>query len=83
MCKTNDGFKLAEEDLRIRGPGEFFGTRQSGTSDLKAADLVRDRELLVAARQEAFKLIMDDPYLIQPENQVLIGSLETKKRQYE
>ncbi len=65
MVKTNDGFIIAEEDLNIRGPGEFFGTKQSGLPDLKVANLVRDVKLLEAARKEAFALIQKDPSLAQ------------------
>jgi ATP-dependent DNA helicase RecG len=63
MARTNDGFRIAEEDLSIRGPGEFFGTRQSGLPDLKAANLLRDYKLLEIARKEAFALIGRDPSL--------------------
>jgi ATP-dependent DNA helicase RecG len=63
MAKTNDGFRIAEEDLTIRGPGEFFGTKQSGLPDLKAANLLRDYKLLEIARKEAFVLIDTDPSL--------------------
>jgi ATP-dependent DNA helicase RecG len=63
MSKTNDGFRIAEEDLNIRGPGEFFGTRQSGLPDLKAANLLRDYRLLDIARKEAFALVEKDPCL--------------------
>jgi|WetSurMetagenome_2_1015567.scaffolds.fasta_scaffold00054_62 ATP-dependent DNA helicase RecG len=63
MAKTNDGFRIAEEDLNIRGPGEFFGTRQSGLPDLKAANLLRDYRLLDIARKEAFELVAKDPCL--------------------
>jgi ATP-dependent DNA helicase RecG len=63
MVGTNDGFKIAEEDLAIRGPGEFFGTKQSGLPDLKVADIVRDARLLEAARKDAFGLIEKDPQL--------------------
>ncbi len=65
MVGTNDGFKIAEEDLAIRGPGEFFGTKQSGLPDLKVADIVRDARLLEAARKDAFGLIEKDPELRQ------------------
>jgi ATP-dependent DNA helicase RecG len=60
MASTNDGFRIAEADLEIRGPGEFLGTRQSGMPDLRVADLLRDGAWLERARQEAF-LIADDP----------------------
>jgi ATP-dependent DNA helicase RecG len=63
MVKSNDGFRIAEEDLNIRGPGEFFGTRQSGMPDLKIANIIRDAKLLNVARGEAFSLIEKDPYL--------------------
>ena len=63
IVRTSDGFKLAEEDLRLRGPGEFFGTRQSGLPDLRAANIIRDADLLEMARTEAFELVMKDPSL--------------------
>jgi ATP-dependent DNA helicase RecG len=63
FSRTNDGFKIAEEDLRLRGPGEFFGTRQSGLPDLKAANIIRDTDLLEKARAEAFELVRQDPAL--------------------
>jgi ATP-dependent DNA helicase RecG len=63
MVKTSDGFRIAEEDLDIRGPGEFFGTRQSGMPDLKVASIVRDAGLLEIARKEAFRMIESDPSL--------------------
>ncbi len=63
FSRTTDGFKIAEEDLRLRGPGEFFGTRQSGLPDLRAANIIRDADLLEKARTEAFELIAEDPRL--------------------
>lgn len=63
MVRTNDGFKIAEEDLSIRGPGEFFGTKQSGLPDLKVANIVRDAVLLESARKEAFALVESDAEL--------------------
>jgi len=65
FSRTNDGFKIAEEDLRLRGPGEFFGTRQSGIPDLRAANLIRDADLLEKARTEAFNLLLHDSQLSQ------------------
>ncbi|NOZ56659.1 MAG: ATP-dependent DNA helicase RecG [Calditrichaeota bacterium] len=69
MVKTSDGFKIAEVDLRLRGPGEFFGTRQHGFPALRIADVVHDYGLLVKAREEAFRLIEQDPHLTAPEHQ--------------
>jgi len=69
MVATTDGFRLAEEDLRIRGQGTVFGERQAGVKDLKLADIVRDAKLLVRAREEAFALVAGDPKL---ENHPLI-----------
>jgi len=63
MVETHDGFRIAEEDLNIRGPGEFFGTRQSGIPDLKIANIVRDARLLYEARKEAFNIIEKDQEL--------------------
>ena len=66
---THDGFKIAEEDLRLRGPGEFFGTRQHGLPELKVADLIEDFELLRLARRDAFAIVKDDPALEAPHHQ--------------
>jgi ATP-dependent DNA helicase RecG len=63
MVGTNDGFRLAEEDLRIRGQGTVFGTRQSGMKDLKLADILADFEMLAVARRDAFSLVESDPTL--------------------
>jgi ATP-dependent DNA helicase RecG len=63
MASTTDGFRLAEEDLRIRGQGTVFGTRQSGIKDLRLADILEDFDLLVAARRDAFALVGSDPML--------------------
>ncbi len=71
---TFDGFKLAEEDLKLRGPGEFFGTRQSGLPDLKMAKLT-DLAILELARTEAEKLFKEDPRLLKPEHALLVKEL--------
>jgi ATP-dependent DNA helicase RecG len=63
MVKTSDGFTIAEEDLNIRGPGEFLGTKQSGLPDLKVANLIRDVKILDIVRREAFSVIERDPAL--------------------
>ncbi len=69
--RTNDGFKIAEEDLRIRGPGEFFGTRQHGLPELKVANLVEDFELLRQARRDADDILAEDTALTAPHHQQL------------
>jgi len=63
MVSSDDGFRLAEEDLRIRGQGTVFGARQAGAADLRIADLLRDAQLLIDARREAFALVAADPTL--------------------
>jgi len=63
METTTDGFKISEADFEIRGPGEFFGEKQSGMPDLKLAHLIYDRDLLLLARDDAFKLLSEDPFL--------------------
>lgn len=75
METTTDGFKLAEIDLQLRGPGEFFGTRQSGTPDLKIAQLA-DTRLLYAARLEAQRILADDPKLEREEHSLLRDKVE-------
>ncbi len=67
MTQTNDGFTIAEEDLKIRGPGEFYGTRQSGMPALKVTDIFKDIPILEIARKEAFLTIERDPNLRAPE----------------
>lgn len=69
MVATNDGFKISEMDLRLRGPGEFFGTRQHGLPELKIADIITDAKLLYRARDWAFKTIDKDPKLKDDDNQ--------------
>ena len=62
MCDTNDGFEIAEADLKLRGPGDLEGTQQSGIAfDLKIADIARDGQIVQMAREEAQKIIDDDP----------------------
>jgi len=71
MEKTTDGFRIAEADLEIRGPGELMGTRQSGIPDFRVANILRDGRLLGDARAEAFRLVQKDPRLERPEHAVL------------
>jgi ATP-dependent DNA helicase RecG len=80
MTETNDGFKIAEVDLTVRGPGDFFGTRQSGLPGFRVADLVRDGAVLEEARQDALALIARDPNLLQPEHRPLRAALLTRWR---
>ena len=63
ICSTSDGFRIAEEDLKLRGPGEFFGTRQHGLPELHIADIVKDYRLLRLARRDAFQLVAANPDL--------------------
>ncbi|HTL60213.1 MAG TPA: ATP-dependent DNA helicase RecG [Nitrospira sp.] len=69
LVRSSDGFVIAEEDLRIRGPGEFFGLRQWGMPEFRVANIVRDAELLQQARLEAFSLLKQDPQLNGPAHQ--------------
>ncbi|KXK43497.1 MAG: ATP-dependent DNA helicase RecG [Chlorobi bacterium OLB5] len=71
MTETNDGFKISETDLKIRGPGEFFGTRQSGDLKFSAADLAKDTDLILKAKESAFKVIKEDPQLRSYHNDVI------------
>jgi len=80
MVATNDGFKIAEVDLELRGPGEFFGTRQSGLPEFRTADLLRDAAVLEEARQEAQAIIAADPELREPAHGALRASLLSRWR---
>ena len=71
MVKTNDGFKISEEDLRLRGPGDFFGSRQHGLPEMHVADLGADVNVLKSAQDEAQRLLKDDPALTKPEHRAL------------
>lgn len=68
MCKTSDGFKIADEDLRLRGPGDFFGSRQHGLPKMKIANLLTDMKTLKEAQAEAKNILRDDPGLRKKEN---------------
>jgi ATP-dependent DNA helicase RecG len=71
MEKEHDGFKIAEADLALRGPGELLGTRQAGLADFRLANLVRDSRLLIEARKEALDWLRHDPTLARPESMAL------------
>jgi ATP-dependent DNA helicase RecG len=75
MEKITDGFALAEEDLAIRGPGDFLGTRQSGLPDFRIASIIRDARLLNEAKEDAFQLAVRDPLLEKPEHAILKETL--------
>src|SRR5207237_8341782 len=68
FARTTDGFALAELDAKLRGLGEFFGTRQHGLGELRVADLHQDRDVLYLARQDAFQLVKDDAGLRRSEH---------------
>ncbi len=76
LCATNDGFQIAEEDLRLRGPGDFFGKRQHGLPQLKVADFASDMELLKEAKGAADGLIAADPDLSKPEHKPLKAQIQ-------
>ncbi|MCK7477673.1 MAG: ATP-dependent DNA helicase RecG [Candidatus Moduliflexus flocculans] len=78
MEKTTDGFLLAEEDLAIRGPGDFLGTRQSGLPDFRIASIIRDARILNDAKEDAFALAARDPLLEKPEHAILKEALIAK-----
>ena len=76
MCDTNDGFRIAEADLKLRGPGDLEGTQQSGMAfDLKIADIARDGQLLQMARDEAQRIIDTDPTMQHPDNAIFVRRL--------
>ena len=76
MCRTNDGFEIAEVDLELRGPGDLMGTQQSGIMEFKMADLVKDQAILEDARHLAIDLLEEDPELELEKNSLLKETLE-------
>jgi ATP-dependent DNA helicase RecG len=68
MVSTNDGFEIAEVDLKLRGPGDLMGTQQSGVLNLQIADIVKDRDILMLARNYALKLLRNDASMQKPEH---------------
>lgn len=78
IVRTNNGFEIAEEDLRLRGPGDFFGTRQSGLPEFRFVNFAEDKVLVEQARNEAFALLEEDPQFIFPEHQKIRVEFEKK-----
>ncbi len=78
IASTSDGFRIAEEDLRLRGTGEFFGTRQHGIPELTIADLGRDFDILKLARRDAFGMVRSDPKLGTQSHRVIAGRVLEK-----
>jgi ATP-dependent DNA helicase RecG len=76
MLEHSDGFIIAEEDLKLRGPGQIAGVEQSGYLSLGMADPVRDAAVLERARRRAFAILDKDPGLLSPENRLIAGVLE-------
>lgn len=79
MVATNDGFKIAEKDLELRGPGEMEGTRQSGALEFKLANIIADKAMLEVAREAVAAIISQDPYLNDPENQPVKSWIQSQK----
>ncbi len=79
LCETTDGFRIAEKDMELRGPGDIAGTRQSGLLDFKLADIVRDRDILNQAIESAEQLLESDPELNKPEQHALRVQLRQEK----
>lgn len=81
MVQTNDGFEIAEADLKLRGPGDLEGTQQSGVAfDLKIADIARDGQLLQYVREIASRVVDEDPACTRPENAVLWQQLQALRK---
>jgi ATP-dependent DNA helicase RecG len=81
MVQTNDGFEIAEVDLKLRGPGDLMGTQQSGVLNLQIADIVRDRDILILARNYAVQILKDDAPMQKTENTILRATfIELTKR---
>lgn len=71
MVETNDGFEIAEADLKLRGPGDFLGTKQSGLPDFKVADIIEDQHILKVAKDKAWEIMEEDPEMEKAEHQAL------------
>jgi ATP-dependent DNA helicase RecG len=80
MVRTNNGFEIAETDLKLRGPGDLMGTQQSGALDLLIADLSKDGEILQRSRDAANEILNHDPDLSKPENAVIKKQIELTRK---
>jgi ATP-dependent DNA helicase RecG len=80
MVRTNNGFEISEIDLELRGPGDLSGTQQSGVLDLKLADLVKDQQILLEARNTVIEIFLEDPLLALPKNAMLKRFVDKKSR---
>ncbi|HEU5148449.1 MAG TPA: ATP-dependent DNA helicase RecG, partial [Chryseosolibacter sp.] len=80
MVRTNNGFEIAETDLKLRGPGDLMGTQQSGVLDLLIADLGRDGQILQHARNRAIEVLEKDPDLQNPENSVVRTQIASTRK---
>lgn len=80
MVRTNNGFEIADVDLKLRGPGDLMGTQQSGIADLLIADLSKDAPILTMARDAAEALLHEDPELDQPENAMVLRQIKAQKK---
>jgi len=76
MCRTNDGFEIAEVDMEIRGPGDIMGTQQSGLPDLRMADIQKDKDLMITARYIAQRVLDVDAKLERDEHASLRNNLD-------
>jgi ATP-dependent DNA helicase RecG len=82
MVNTNDGFEIAEVDLKLRGPGNLMGTQQSGVLNLQIADIVRDRDILALAREKSHKMLTDDALQRKEHATLRAVYIELKKEKY-
>ncbi|MCM8765437.1 MAG: ATP-dependent DNA helicase RecG [Candidatus Omnitrophica bacterium] len=83
LVRIQDGFKIAEEDLKIRGPGDFFGARQHGFPEIKMGDILKDMQILELSRKEAFSLLQYDPELKSPQHKIIWENLKERFPQLE
>jgi ATP-dependent DNA helicase RecG len=81
MCKTNNGFEIADVDLKLRGPGDLSGTQQSGILDLMVADLAKDGEILKVARVAAEAILTDDPTFKKPQNEPIRQHINSLRKE--